>query len=157
MPETELARIESRLEVNAYLQNLRYALNNGATISFQAKRKIDENRDEKFTNRYTVATLFPDKDAVDALREEMLTLSVEEYIRTVKDLRFPNKSEMREFGRVYNDTEEVYIKIRVELLGEYGKATTFVMSFHFAEKPFEQESFPYRETREEPNGNEDNR
>lgn len=156
MTETEFVRIESRMEVNAYLQNLRYALNNGATIEFQIRRKVDEDREERFTNRYTVTTLFPDKDAVDALREELLTLSVEEYMRTVKDLRFPNKSEMREFGRVYNGTEEVYIKIRVELLGEYGKATTFVMSFHFAEKPFEQEMFPYRETKEESNGNEDN-
>ena len=157
MPEKEVARTESRIEVNAYLQNLRYALNNGAAIDFQIKRKVDEERKERFTNRYTVATLFPDKDAADALREELLTLTVEEYMRTVKDLRFPNKSEMREFGRVYNGTEEVYIKIRVELLGEYGKAITFVMSFHFAEKPFEQETFPYRETKEEPNGNEDNR
>ena len=31
------------------------------------------------------------------------------------DVRFPKKSEMREFGKVYNGTEEVYIKIRVEL------------------------------------------
>ena len=43
---------------------------------------------------------------------------------------------MREFGKVYNGKDDVYIKIRVELFGMYGNATTFVMSFHFAEKPF---------------------
>jgi hypothetical protein len=46
--------------------------------------------------------------------------------------------------KVYNGTEDVYIKIRVELLGMYGNTTTFVMSFHFAEKPFTPEIFPYR-------------
>lgn len=65
-------------------------------------------------------------------------------MRTVRDTRFPNRSDMREFGRVYNGKDEVYIKIRVELLGAYGATTTFVMSFHFAEKPFKPEMFPYR-------------
>ena len=51
---------------------------------------------------------------------------------------------MREFGKVYNGDEEVYIKIRVELLGLYGNTTTFVMSFHFAEKSFTPDMFPYR-------------
>ena len=137
-------RIESELEVKAYIQNLKYALNNGAKINFQAKRLVDENRDEKYTNQYTVDTLFPDEDPVAALRKELLTLSVEDYIQTVKDFRFPKRSEMREFGRVYNGKDDVYIKIRVELLGSYGNMTTFIMSFHFAEKPFFPEMFPYR-------------
>ena len=34
--------------------------------------------------------------------------------------------------------------LRRELLGMYGNTTTFVMSFHFAEKPFTPEMFPYR-------------
>ena len=48
-----------------------------------------------------------------------MTLTEEDYMRTVKDLRFPNRSEMREFGKVYNSNEDVYIKLRVELLGQY--------------------------------------
>lgn len=138
------ARIESKLEVLAYLQDLKYAINNGAQINFQAHRRVDENRDEKYTNLYTVNTLFPGEDPVDAIKKELLTLTVEEYIQTVKDLRFPKRSEMREFGKVYNGNEDVYIKIRVELLGEYGNTTTFVMSFHFAEKAFSPDMFPYR-------------
>lgn len=43
-----------------------------------------------------------------------------------------------------NGTDDVYIKIRVELLGTYGNTTTFVMSFHFAEKKFAPEMFPYK-------------
>ena len=138
------ARIESELEVKVYIQNLKFALNNGAEIQFQANRYVDERREEKYTNQYTVNKLFPDENPTDALKRELLTLSVEEYMRTVKDIRFPNRSEMREFGKVYNGKDDVYIKIRVELLGIYGNTTTFVMSFHFAERAFTPEMFPYR-------------
>lgn len=138
------ARIESELEVKAYIQNLKFALNNGARIEFQVKRRIDDTRDEKYTNQYTVSTLFPDESPVEALKRELLSLRVEDYIKTVKDIRFPNRSEMREFGKVYNGTDDVYIKIRVELLGTFGQPTTFVMSFHFAEKDFSEDMFPYR-------------
>ena len=126
------------------MKNLKFSLNNGAQIDFQVKRVVDEKRDEKYTNQYTVNRLFPDENPVDALKRELLTLSVEDYMRTVKDTRFPKRSEMREFGKVYNGTEDVYIKIRVELLGLYGNTTTFVMSFHFAEKAFTPEMFPYK-------------
>lgn len=139
------SRIESELEIKSYIQNLKYALDNGAKITFQVKRLVDENREEKYTNQYTVDTLFPNENPVEALKRELKTLKVEEYIRTVKDLKFPNRSEMREFGKVYNGKDDVYIKIRVELLNLYGATMTFVMSFHFAEKPFTKEMFPYRE------------
>lgn len=144
MAEETKARIESELEVKAYIQDLKFSLNNGAQIDFQVKRVVDEKRDEKYTNQYTVNRLFPNENPVDALKRELLTLSVEDYMRTVKDTRFPKRSEMREFGKVYNGTEDVYIKIRVELLGLYGNTTTFVMSFHFAEKAFTPEMFPYK-------------
>ena len=144
MAEETKARIESELEVKAYIQDLKFSLNNGAQIDFQVKRVVDEKRDEKYTNQYTVNRLFPDENPVDALKRELLTLSVEDYMRTVKDTRFPKRSEMREFGKVYNGTEDVYIKIRVELLGLYGNTTTFVMSFHFAEKAFTPEMLPYK-------------
>lgn len=138
------ARIESELEVKAYIQNLKFALNNGARIDFQAKRRVDDNRNERFTNQYTVNALFPDENPVDALKRELLSIRVEDYMRTVKDIRFPKRSEMREFGKVYNGNDDVYIKIRVELLGVNGQTTTFVMSFYFAEKPFKAKMFPYR-------------
>lgn len=139
------SRIESKLEVNTYLQKLKYALDHDAQITFQARRLVDKQRDEKYTNQYTVDTLFPDENPVDALKRELKTLTVEKYMKTVQDLRFPKRSEMREFGKVYNGMQDVYIKIRVELLGLNGNTTTFVMSFHFAEKPFTTDMFPYKE------------
>ena len=42
MSEETKARIESELEIKSYIQNLRFALNNGAKIDFQAKRFVDE-------------------------------------------------------------------------------------------------------------------
>ncbi len=144
MAEESKARIETELEVKAYIQNLKYALNNGAQIDFQIRRRVDDDREERYTNQYTVNKLFPDENPVDALKRELLTLTVEDYMQTVKDLRFPKRSEMREFGKVYNGNEDVYIKIRVELLGQYGNPTTFIMSFHFAEKAFTPNMFPYR-------------
>lgn len=138
------SRIEGELEVKTYIQKLKFVLDHGARINFQVRRLVDKKREERYTNQYTVNALFPNENPEDALRRELLKLSVDDYIRTVKDLRFLKRSEMREFGKVYNGTEDVYIKIRVELLGMYGNTTTFVMSFHFAEKPFTPEMFPYR-------------
>lgn len=137
------------LDKKSYIQNLKYALNNGAKINFQENRYVDENRDEKYTNHYTVTKLFPDENPVDVLKRELLTLSVDHYMRTVKDIRFPNRNEMREFGKVYNEKDDVYIKIRIELLGMYGSATAFVMPFHFAEKAFLPEMFPYKKKNQE--------
>ena len=113
-------RIESELEVRSYLLDLRYALEHGAKVTFQAERQVDQGRDIRYTNRFTIADLFPDENPVNALKRELQKLTVEEYMQTVKDLRFPNRSEMREFGKVYDGKGDVYIKIRVELLSEYG-------------------------------------
>ena len=149
MGKESLERIEDKSAVEAYIHNLRYALTHGATITFQDARKVDVNRQTKYTNSYTVANLFKDEDPVEALKRELLTLNVENYMKTVKDIRFPKRAEMRVFGKVYNGDADVYIKIRVELLGLYGMATTFVMSFHFAERPFTSAMFPYRKEKGE--------
>ena len=136
------SRIETELEVISYIQNLHYAIKNGAQIIFQITRNVDNTREIQYTNLYTVNHLFPNENPVDALKRELLSLSIENYIKTVKDTRFPNRSEMREFGKKYGE-KDVYIKIRVELLGQYGNPTTFIMSFHFAERAFKPEMFPF--------------
>lgn len=142
------SRIESEANVSAYLAKMRYALEHNATVAFQRDRAVDLERDIHFTNRQTMADLFPDEDPTHILRAELKTLTVKDYLRTVKDSRFPARSDMWEFGKVYcyeAGTEEIYIKIRVELLDtrSSGNHTVFVMSFHRAETPFSQERFPY--------------
>ena len=138
--------IESKEDVITYIDKLRYLLNsNKVKIQFQQKRQVDEDRDEKYTNRYTIGDLFPDDEPTLVLKRELSTLTVENYIETVKDIRFKNLSDMRVFGKNYNG-KYVYIKIRVELLKStsYGLGDfIFVMSFHYSTIDFKNIVFPY--------------
>jgi hypothetical protein len=137
---------ESKLEVSTYIDRLKYALlSNQAKILFQEQRRVDVGRNEKYTNRFTIANLFPDEDPVAALKRELGSIMIEEYIETVKDLRCPNRTDMRVFGKIYNN-EGVYIKIRVELLKSTPGGVDdfiFVMSFHYSTIGFDKVIFPY--------------
>lgn len=139
----EKSRIESRIDIQAYIQDLNYALDHGAKVEVQIHRNVDNNRNEQYTNKFTISDLFPNENPVDALKKELRKLTVEDYIKTVNDTRFKKKSEMREFGKVYS-SKDVYIKIRVELLTDYGNHMVFIMSFHYADTPFTSDMFPYR-------------
>lgn len=147
MKETkEAKRIETKLEVETYLARLKYAIQDGAArVEFIEKRRADKGRDKKYTNRYTMGVLFPDEDFVEALKRELAKLTVKDYIETVKDINRPKHSEFRVFGKQYFK-KDVYIKIRVELtstLQANGGNYVLVMSFHFSELDFENETFPY--------------
>ena len=50
MAEEAKTRIESEIDVKAYIQNLKFALHNGAKIDFQVKRFVVEKRNERYTN-----------------------------------------------------------------------------------------------------------
>ena len=136
-------RNESLDEVKTYLGRLKYAIENGAQIRLQKLRNVDDCKPVNYTNQYALNTLFPDENPTVVLKRELLKLKPQHYFWTVKDIRFPNKSEMREFGMIYSPHQEVYIKIRTEwcVIGGYD---VFVMSYHFAEIPFAEETFPYR-------------
>ncbi|NDL67908.1 hypothetical protein [Anaerotalea alkaliphila] len=144
---TEVKRKESKLEVQTYIDRLKYAIKSGSvTINFQKDRNVDQGRNKKYTNRYTMGQLFPDEDEVEALKRELSLLTVEEYIETVKDTRFPKRSEMRVFGKQYSG-DDVYIKIRVELVSiahASGDSFIMVMSFHYSEWDFKERDFPYK-------------
>ena len=140
------SRIETEEEIDDYIAKMKYALDHGASINFQRKRKVDEEREYKYTNEYTVGNLFPHENPVHALKRELKSLTIREYIETVKDINYPNRSEMRVFGKTYQGTEDIYIKIRLEILNAAaaGNHTIFVMSFHYAAKSFTHTTFPYR-------------
>ncbi|MBP5293639.1 MAG: hypothetical protein J6023_05885 [Clostridia bacterium] len=143
--DDEIKRIETKEEVSAYLARLKYALNHGAKIDFQIIRQVDAGRPVIYSNRFTIADLFPHEDPLMVLKRELLSLSVAEYISTNRDINYPNRSEMRVFGKVYEGTKEVYIKIRVVLLGAIEHSPVFVMSFHYTTTPFKREMFPYKD------------
>jgi len=141
----EKSRIESLLAVNTYLDRLRYALSTDAQIFLISQRQVDRLKQTRYTNRFTINKLFPDEDVITALRRELLLLKSKNYIETVRDSRFPNKSEMRVFGNRFAG-QDTYIKIRVELINLEeigGNGLILVMSFHFAEYAFKGSDFPY--------------
>jgi len=143
--------IESKIEVTTFLDRLKYLLQAGtALLYFQTHRKVDMDRDIKYSNRYTMSKLFPNEDEVEVLKRELARLTVHDYTETVKDQRYPNRSNMRVFGKRYLG-KDVYVKVRVEVLNGYGGGTghIFVMSFHFAEIGFCDCDFPYVKNRGE--------
>lgn len=144
----EKKRIETRLEVQTYIDRLGYAIESSSVIiNFQKERQVDRYRDKKHTNRYTMSKLFPNEDEVLVLKRELTKLTIKEYIETVEDTRFKNRSEMRVFSMQY-DGQDVYIKIRVELVNaahDSGNNYIFVMSFHFSETEFRKSDFPIRQ------------
>jgi hypothetical protein len=140
----EVKRIERRPDILTYIDRLKYALmHQHVKIEFQEKRLVDIQRNILYTNEYTIHNLFPDEDEIIVLRRELASLNVKEYIETVEDTRYKKRSEMRVFGRNYNG-QDVYIKMRVELINQIGDNYVFVMSFHYAEDDFADADFPYK-------------
>ena len=140
MTTNELKRIETKPEVDTYVARLKYLLRDPcANMKFQVDRNVDNKRAERYTNKFTIKDLFPDEDDNVILKRELYKLTASDYIETVKDLRFPKRSDLRVFGKKY--TDDVYIKIRVELLDF--NCAVFVMSFHYSEYPFDSHTFPY--------------
>ncbi|HKL47409.1 MAG TPA: hypothetical protein VJ878_01975 [Candidatus Izemoplasmatales bacterium] len=141
--------LSSKEEVKTYLDRLKYAIKNRkTTINFQEERNVDNNRPIRYTNRYTISYLFPDESPSEVLRRELKKLNSGDYLCTVKDTRYENRSDMYVFAVKYD--AYVYIKIRVELL-KHGHLSNyvFVMSFHYSDQEINEDVFPYMEKRGE--------
>ncbi len=55
-------RIETKAEVDSYLAKLHYALDHSQVqVHFIKKRRVDYEKNPKYTNRYTIADIFPDE------------------------------------------------------------------------------------------------
>jgi len=144
---SENKRKESKQEVQTLLDRLKYAIQCGSVrLNFQKDRNVDKIRDKRHTNRYTISHLFPEEDETEVLKRELMFLTVGDYIETVKDTKYPNRTEMRVFGKQYSK-DDIYIKIRVELISNAhasGDNFILVMSFHYSEWKFEDANFPYK-------------
>lgn len=147
MPQDNLnKRKETKNEIETFLARVKYAIEYGrCQITLKFDRRSEESKKIEFTNRYTINELFPNENPVETMKRELTKLSVKNYIETVKDLDFPELSELRVFGTKYS--ADVFIKFRVVLANKLaaGNNTIFVLSFHFAEYPFDDKSFPYKE------------
>lgn len=140
------SRIEIKSKVKAYLQKMKYALKDTHTkFKFQQFRLSDKNKEEQYTNNFTVHDLFPNSNPESALKRELKTLDLKNYQETVQDTKYPALPEMRVFGKTYKG-KDVYIKVRVQHLSSdtEPKHFVFVMSFHYAEYKFSDGDFPYK-------------
>jgi len=137
--------IKPEFEVKSYIDNLKYAVENGAVIVFAEDRLSEKTKPMEYRNKYALADLFPDESPVDVFKRELPQLVKEEYLGTVPDDRFPDK-DLWEFGKVYDPGGDVYIKFRVELMSieNYGNDIIKVVSFHYAETALSKEVFPYK-------------
>ena len=132
----------SEKEVEGYIEKLRFALSKKSTsLILEVKRKADANKEEQYTNRYTLAKLFADEDERKALKRELRKLRVEDYIHTLHDLETQRMKKLWVFGKRYD--KDVYIKIRVEILENH----IVIKSFHYAKWVFKESDFPYRKKR----------
>lgn len=73
------------------MNKLKFALCNNAKILFQEIRYIDKNRNIRYTNKYTISELFSNENPIKVLERKLTTLTVKDYIETVKDLKFLKK------------------------------------------------------------------
>lgn len=144
MTANSRSRIESEIDVDLYLKDLVSALDHhNGRISFQMKSSSNQDRNERYTNRFTINHLFSNEDIPTVLKRELKLIRIENYIMTVIDREFPAKLEFRVFGKYYDD--DVYIKMRVEQEGAYeNNPLVYLISFHYAMYEFHQNDFPYK-------------
>ncbi len=143
-------RIESKEDVKSFLSRLAYVMaKKTKTITFQKIRDSDKGRNPRFTNRFTIACLFPDESPVEAIARELQSLNFKEYRHTIKDNLYPDRSEWRVFSRKYaHEPEHVYIKLRVDIISSSCRVQhdqIYVMSFHFSDRVLSKQDFPYLE------------
>ena len=125
--------IEPKEDVESFIEKLHTILNSGNYELDILPKKKNEKKNDPFTTQNTLKTLglIEDEDIAD----EFLSLSVKDYIETMKDDK-PNKSDFRVFGKVI-DNKEVYIKLKIKK-----DKDIFCVSFHFAKYPLKQR--PYK-------------
>jgi len=112
-------------------------------ISVKTDRRSESEKDIRHTNRYTLGNLFPNENPRDAMKRELIKLTKSNYIETLVDADYLDRTKLRVFGKKYDD--DVYIKFRAELLSKqaFGSNMIFVLSFHYAQYPFDDNTFPY--------------
>lgn len=75
-------RRETKQEVLTYLDRLKYALSdNTVKVVFQSRRLVDRQRNLKYTNRFTISSLFPDEDEMDVLKKRIIIIDCKRIYR----------------------------------------------------------------------------
>lgn len=150
MSKNSSARIEQKFVVEHFISEVKEALLNDSTqLSTEQKREEDEAE----LHENIMSILFPNEDETTVLKRELANLTSEDYLETLKDKKFPNKSETRVFAKKY-DEDYIFLHVRMETLVQSESDETvkaLIMSLHFRDEDddeIEIADFPYKEVEE---------
>lgn len=147
MSKKNSSRIEQKFVVEHFLTEMKEALSSeSAQLYSQHHRKEDEAE----MHENIMSILFPNEDETAVLKRELTDLTMEDYIETLKDKKFPNKSETRIFAKQFNG-DYVFLHVRIELLEDPETGDThqgLITSLHFCETELPMSDFPYKKVEE---------
>lgn len=125
--------IEEVEKLKFFLQKLHHLISDSnCLIDIQRKRKGEDPLDPNNTNN-TIIDLAYD---CEEIREELLTLKISDYIKTVKDKVRLNTPDYWIFSKNING-RDIYIKLKICDVNKI-----YLMSFHYAVKQIEEK--PYK-------------
>jgi len=125
--------IEEVGKLKFFLQKLHHLIgDSNCLIDIQRKRRGEDPLDPNNTNN-TIIDLGYDSEEI---REELLTLKISDYIKTVKDRVRPNTPNYWIFSKNING-RDIYIKLKICDVNKI-----YLMSFHYAVKQIEEK--PYK-------------
>jgi len=120
-------RIEQKFVVQHFIEQLRETLRNEALELFiQNEEEQDQEVDAEDLDQNALSVLFPNQDAAIVLTQGMRELAIGDYLETVKDKRFPNKSERRVFVKTIADQLlSVSVRLESDLAHVYVEVSVF--------------------------------
>lgn len=136
--DDQTKHIESLIAVQTYLDKLKHIINNNGKINFQKHKQSEKQKNIEFTNLYTVHDLFANQDIVEAIKQELKSLDVSNYLHTVTDIKYPQKPPLWVFCKKIKE-RDVYIKIRTAIVEGF----ILVISFHYAAYTINKSDYPY--------------
>lgn len=125
--------IEEIEKLKFFLKKLQYLLNSNCQIDIQKLRMGEDALNPNNTNNTMIDLDYDSED----IREELLTLKVGDYIKTVKDRRYPNTANYWIFSKNING-RDVYIKFKILSVNKI-----HLMSFHYAIRQIEEKPYKY--------------
>lgn len=127
-------RIEQKFVVQHFIEQLRETLRNEALELFiQNEEEQDQEVDAEDLDQNALSVLFPNQDAAVVLTQGMRELAIGDYLETVKDKRFPNKSERRVFVKTIADQ---LLSVSVRLESDLAQVYVEVSGFEESEADF---------------------
>lgn len=119
-------------EVKFFLKRLHYLIcDSNCLIDIQRKRKGENPLDSNSTNNTIIDLDYNSED----IREELLTLKISDYVKTVIDIMRPNTPNYWIFSKNIKG-KDIYIKLKICDINKI-----HLMSFHYAVKQIEDKPY----------------